>query len=310
MNTSLHVRIEEAAAVISRRLPEIPEVAVVLGSGLGGVADRLEDRTSMPYEHIPHFARATAPGHRGELVLGKTAEGDTLLALQGRFHYYEGNDLETVTFPIRVLRALGIRTLMLTAATGAIRKGLAPGTIACLSDHINLLGANPLRGPNDERLGVRFPDLSDVYSRHLRRIAREAAGSLGFELPEVVYACISGPSYETPAEVAMLAILGADVVGMSTVPEAIVARHSGLEVLAFAVITNWAAGIAAAPIHHNEVVEIGARVEPSLEALLYTVVQRWKHAHIERKSAKNPHPDTLGPANPPDAQPGAGSPDP
>jgi purine-nucleoside phosphorylase len=212
-------------------------------------------------------------GHRGALVVG-TAESARVAVLQGRFHYYEGHDLESVTFPIRVLRALGVETLILTAATGGIRADLRPGDLLALSDHLNLIGVNPLRGPNDERLGVRFPDMTEVYSARLRSWAVEEAKSLGINMPTGVYACMPGPSYETPAEIRMLRTLGADVVGMSTVPEAIVARHSGMDVLALAIVSNWAAGIGATPITHQEVLEAGRQVEDKLASVLTRVLAR------------------------------------
>jgi purine-nucleoside phosphorylase len=196
------------------------------------------------------------------------------LALQGRFHYYEGHDLDAVTFPVRMLRRLGVGTLILTAAAGGVGAGLKPGDLVCLSDHLNLIGHNPLRGPNDDRLGVRFPDMSEVYSSRLRVLADEEARGLGMALKSGVYACMPGPSYETPAEIRMLRTLGADVVGMSTVPEAIVARHSGMEVLAFALVSNAAAGVVATPIHHDEVLRAGREAAPRLGALIEGVIRR------------------------------------
>jgi purine-nucleoside phosphorylase len=193
---------------------------------------------------------------------------------QGRFHYYEGHDLETVTFPIRVAQKLGVSTLILTAATGGIRTDLRAGTLVCLSDHLNLIGSNPLRGWNDERLGTRFPDMTEVYSKRLRAIAGEEAKGLGIELVTGVYACMPGPSYETPAEIKMLRTMGADVVGMSTVPEAIVARHAGIEVLAIALVSNAAAGVVGTPITHEEVLAAGRRAAPTLARLIECVVAR------------------------------------
>ncbi|SIO65399.1 purine-nucleoside phosphorylase [Singulisphaera sp. GP187] len=269
----LDARASEAARVIRATLPEPPQVALVLGSGLGALADRLADRVVIPYAQIPHFPRPTVEGHEGNLVAGSIG-GSPLLVLQGRFHYYEGYDLDEVTFPIRVLQRLGVRTLILTAATGGIALSLQAGSIVCLEDHLNLIGANPLRGPNDRRLGARFPDMSEVYSRRLRTFAYEEASQLGLDLASGVYACLPGPSYETPAEIRMLRTLGADVVGMSTVPEAIVARHAGLDVLAFAVVTNAAAGVSGGLISHVEVVEAGQAATPRLGALIERFVQR------------------------------------
>jgi purine-nucleoside phosphorylase len=197
-----------------------------------------------------------------------------VVALQGRFHYYEGHELNAVTFPVRVLRRLGVETLILTAAAGGVGTGLQPGDVVCLSDHLNLIGQNPLRGPNDDRLGVRFPDMSEVYSSRLRVLADEEARGLGMALKSGIYACLPGPNYETPAEIRMLRTLGADVVGMSTVPEAIVARHSGMEVLAFALVSNAAAGVVATPIHHEEVLRAGREAGPRLGALIEGVIRR------------------------------------
>ena len=272
-NAGLFDRVHEAAATVSAFCPVFPKTAVVLGSGLGAFADGLEERQAQSYTEIPHFPPPTVAGHRGCLVVGRAGSA-RVAVLQGRFHHYEGHDLEAVTFPMRVLRALGVETLMLTAATGGIHSNLRPGDIVALSDHLNLIGANPLRGPNDDRLGTRFPDMSAVYSPRLRSFAIEEAAALGFRLPTGVYACMPGPSYETPAEIGMLRTLGADVVGMSTVPEAIVARHSGMEVLALAVVSNWAAGIGATPITHQEVLEAGRQIEGRLAALLTRVLAR------------------------------------
>ena len=269
----LHDRVEAAAHLLRNRIEELPEIAVVLGSGLGELADRLANPTAVPYAEIPNFPRATVPGHAGNFLVGNLGSV-RVAALQGRFHYYEGHDLETVTFPVRVLRALGVKTLIFTAATGGIHPDFRPGDLACLSDHLNLIGANPLRGPNDDRLGTRFPDMTRVYSPGLREVAHSEADRLGLTLREGVYACLPGPSYETPAEVRMLRALGADVVGMSTVPEAIVARHAGMEVLAFALVTNAAAGITGEPITHEEVIEAGREAGRRLGTLIEAIVGR------------------------------------
>jgi len=268
-----YARIDDAAEAIRLASGEPSRLAVVLGSGLGPLADRLRDRVVIPYATIPHFPVPTVAGHPGNLVIG-TLGGGRVVALQGRFHHYEGHELDAVTFPVRVLRRLGVETLILTAAAGGIGAGLEPGDLVCLSDHLNLIGQNPLRGPNDDRLGVRFPDMSEVYSSRLRVLADEEARGLGMILKSGVYACLPGPSYETPAEIRMLRALGADVVGMSTVPEAIVARHSGMEVLAFALVSNAAAGVLATPIHHDEVLEAGREAGPRLGVLIEGVVGR------------------------------------
>lgn len=266
-------RANEAAVAVLETIPQPPSVCVVLGSGLGALAEQLEEPVIIPYTQIPHFPLATVPGHVGNLIVGATG-GARMMLLQGRFHEYEGYDLDKVTFPIRVLQRLGIRTLILTAATGGIDPALTPGTIVCLSDHLNLLGRNPLRGVNDERLGIRFPDMSAVYSQRLRKAAEDEARKLGIPLASGVYACLPGPSYETPAEIRMLRTLGADIVGMSTVPEAIVARHAGMEVVAFALVTNAAAGVSDSPIGHEEVLEAGRRAAPLLGDLITAVVKR------------------------------------
>lgn len=266
-------RAGEAAAAVREALPFAATLAVVLGSGLGPLADRLTDRVVVPYTSIPYFPGPTVAGHHGRLVAGRLG-GPWVYYLQGRSHYYEGHDLKTVAFPVRVLRRLGVETLVLTAATGGINTEFRPGDLVCLADHLNLIGQNPLRGPNDDRLGARFPDMSEVYSRSLRAVAAEEAERLGLSLRSGVYACLPGPSYETPAEIRMLRALGADVVGMSTVPEAIVARHSGMEVVAFALVANAAAGLSGAPISHEDVLAAGREAVPRLGGLIEAVVRR------------------------------------
>jgi purine-nucleoside phosphorylase len=266
-------RADEAAAVLRSAIGGPPAAAVILGSGMGSLVDRFTDQTVIPYDQVPYFPKPTVAGHAGNVVVG-SVEGAKAILLQGRFHYYEGHDLETVTFPVRVLQRLGVRTLILTAATGGVRPELRPGNIVCLSDHINLIGSNPLRGPNDARLGDRFPDMSEVYSKRLRNLARSEAKRLAINLIPAVYACLPGPSYETPAEIKMLRTLGADVVGMSTAPEAIVARHAGMEVLGLALVTNAAAGVAATPIRHEDVLEAGRKATPLIGKLIRRVVLR------------------------------------
>lgn len=265
--------VREAAAVVSRMVPDFPPVAVVLGSGLGGLADSLEVLSDIPYADIPHMPRPSVEGHAGRLLVGRLS-GSPVALLQGRSHYYEGRSLDEVVFPVRVMKALGVRTLVLTAATGGLRESLGSGDLVCLSDHLNLLGPNPLRGPNDDRLGPRFPDMTEVYSSRLRLLAKQEAARLGLGLSEGVYASVSGPSFETPAEVRMLRTLGADVVGMSTVPEAIAARHSGLEVLAFALVTNPAAGLSDSPLRHDDVLEAGQAAGASLARLIEAILPR------------------------------------
>lgn len=270
----LVARADEAAEAIRQAAgARPPKVAVVLGSGLNGLVERFADRKVIPYATIPHFPTTTVAGHAGNVVIG-TVDGAGAILLQGRFHYYEGHDLRAVTFPVRVLQRLGVETLILTAATGGVRPELRPGNLVCLSDHLNLIGSNPLRGPNDARLGERFPDMTEVYSKRLRNMAKEEARRLGVQLVSAVYACLPGPSYETPAEIRMLRALGADVVGMSTAPEAIVARQAGMEVLGLALVANAAAGVLAAPIRHEDVLEAGRKAAPILGKLIRRVILR------------------------------------
>jgi purine-nucleoside phosphorylase len=270
-NSRITSRAEEAAAFIGKAVADVPGLALVLGSGLGALADGLTEKVVIPYTSVPHFPVPSVSGHAGNVMVGKL-DGAGLIVLQGRPHYYEGHPLSVVTLPIRTLQFLGVRTLILTAAAGGIRSELRPGNLVCLSDHLNLIGANPLRGPHEHRLGPRFADMTEVYSKRLRTLARDEGKRLGLDVIPGVYACLPGPSYETPAEIRMLQTLGADVVGMSTVPEAIVARHGGMEVLAFALVTNAAAGVVGTPISHKEVLEAGARAAPLLTKLLRRVV--------------------------------------
>lgn len=272
-SSTLYERAQEAARLIrSRTDVEVP-VAVVLGSGLGAFANDLTDATQIPYDEVPGFARSTVEGHAGRLVIGKS--GDVMAAaMQGRFHFYEGYSLQDVTFPMRVLKLLGVRTVVLTNAAGALNVEFTPGSLMVISDHLNLLGDNPLRGPNDERFGPRFPDLTSVYARRLQDVVIEEARALGLKLPRGIYGALAGPSYETPAEIRMLRTLGADVVGMSTVPEAIVARHMAMEVIGISCITNLAAGVSDEPIDHSQVMAIGERVRGDFTRLLRRVVGR------------------------------------
>lgn len=269
----LYERAEAAADAIRGAIDEAPRVGVVLGSGLGAFADRLEGSIPIEYAGIPHFPVATVAGHAGKLVAGRVGPLP-IVVLQGRFHFYEGHELETVTFPIRVLQRLGVQNLILTAATGGVNPTYRAGDIVALTDHLNLIGQNPLRGANDERFGTRFPDMTTVYSPHLRRLATEEAKRLGFRIAQGVYAAMPGPSYETPAEIRMLRTLGADVVGMSTAPEALVARHAGMEVLALAFVANAAAGVTGDPISHEDVLAAGESAGPRLGRLIEAVILR------------------------------------
>jgi purine-nucleoside phosphorylase len=263
--------LDAAVAAIRSRTDASPAVGVVLGSGLGAFADALESAVEIPYEDIPGWPEATAIGHAGTLVVGSFG-GVPVAAMRGRAHLYEGLPPAKVVFGIRVLGLLGIRTLVLTNAVGAIDDRLRPGQLALISDHINLQGQSPLVGPNDESLGPRFPDMSNAYDADLRAAAREAAGRLGLELGEGVYAAWLGPAFETPAEIRMLRTLGADLVGMSTAPEVLAARHMGIRCLAISCVTNLAAGVSPEPIDHEQVLEIGARAAESLVSLLHELV--------------------------------------
>ena len=271
--STVYERAEHAARLIRAGVSEEPRVALVLGSGLGAFADDLEDAVAIPYGEIPGFARPTVEGHAGRLVAGMI-ERVPVMAMQGRFHYYEGYSFEQVVFPVRVLGVLGIKALVLTNAAGGLNVEFNQGSLMVISDHLNLMGANPLIGLNDERFGPRFPDMSEVYSREYQEVAVAEAPSVGIELRRGIYAALSGPSYETPAEIRMLRTLGADAVGMSTVPEAITARHMGIKVLGISCITNMAAGLLDQPISHDEVMETGERVHDTFKELLRRVIPK------------------------------------
>ena len=270
-STGLYERAEHATRVIRSRISVEPRIALVLGSGLGGFADDFEEAVGIPYEDIPGFVRSTAQGHAGRLVIGKI-DSVPVLAMQGRVHYYEGYSLEEVTFAVRTFGLLGVKTLVLTNAAGGINVQLTQGALMVISDHLNLMGVNPLRGANDERFGRRFPDMSAVYSHELQELVIDEAKAIGVEVRRGIYGALSGPSYETPSEIHLLRNLGADAVGMSTVPEAIVARHMGLEVLGISCITNMAAGISDEPINHEEVMATGDRVRETFAELLRRVI--------------------------------------
>jgi purine-nucleoside phosphorylase len=265
-------RVEEAAQAIRTRCPA-PEIAIVLGSGLGDFADTLLDAIATPYGEIPHWPASKVVGHAGRLVIG-TVLGKRIAALSGRVHFYEGHDLGRVVFATRVMARLGVRRIILTNAAGGINTTFAQGALMIIDDHINLLGTNPLVGPNDERFGPRFPDMTEVYSKRLRVAADEAARARSIPVSHGVYVAVHGPSYETPAEIRYLRTIGADAVGMSTVPEAIAARHMGLEVLGISCITNMAAGVLPQPLVHDEVMETARRVRGSFIALLEGIIER------------------------------------
>jgi purine-nucleoside phosphorylase len=265
--------VKEAADAIRGKVREVPRIAIVLGSGLGDFANALGDAVSIPYDTLPHWPVSTVPGHEGRLVVG-TVKGRTVAVLAGRCHLYEGHEPGTVTFGVRALGGLGVKTLVLTNAAGGINTTFGQGALMVIDDHLNLTGANPLVGANDERFGPRFPDMSEVYSSRLRAIADESGRSAAVPLRHGVYAALSGPSYETPAEIRYLRTIGADAVGMSTVPEALAARHMGIEVLAISCITNMAAGVLPAPLHHDEVMATARRVRGEFTRLLEGIVDR------------------------------------
>lgn len=264
---TLQEKITAAADYIRQRITQTPQIGLVLGSGLGDFADTLENPTKIPYADIPDFPQPTVEGHSGAFVFG-TKQGKSVVALQGRLHYYEGFTQQEITLPIRVLAALGVKTLLLTNAAGGVNLGFKPGDLMLISDHINYSGANPLIGPNLEKFGPRFPDMSDLYTSALREKIKEMAAQAGIELREGVYAMYSGPNYETPAEIRMFRTLGADAVGMSTVPEALIAGHSGLQVIGISCITNMAAGVLPVKLNHAEVVETAAKVHDLFHKLV------------------------------------------
>lgn len=266
-------RAGETAEFIRGKIKLQPAIALVLGSGLGGFADELTDRMVIPYSQIPHFPTTSAIGHAGNLVIGKMSDVP-VAAMQGRVHYYEGHSMQRVTFPMRVFFRLGIKAALLTNAAGGIGPQLKQGCLVVLKDHINLMGSNPAIGPNDERFGERFFDMTEAYAVDYRRMAMEEGRRHSIDIFEGVYAAVSGPSYETPAEIRFLRTIGADTVGMSTVPEVIVARHCGIKILAISCVTNLAAGISGQPINHLEVLETGERVRGQFVALLKSLLPR------------------------------------
>jgi purine-nucleoside phosphorylase len=259
-------KIQNAAQFLKGKYNQTPRVGLILGSGLGVLADEIIQPVKIPYKDISDFPVSTVEGHAGQLVFGILSD-TPVVAMQGRFHFYEGYSLDKVTFPVRVMKELGVEILIVTNAAGGVNESFAPGDLMIISDHINNMGQNPLIGPNDSRLGVRFPDMSEAYTKELRHIAKEIASSLSIEVKEGVYVGNTGPSYETPAEIKMLRALGGDAVGMSTVPEVIVARHSGMKVLGISCISNMAAGILDQPLTHDEVIDTTERVKANF--LLY-----------------------------------------
>ncbi|MCM3567708.1 purine-nucleoside phosphorylase [Neobacillus mesonae] len=263
----------EAKNYIVSKTNANPMIGLVLGSGLGSLADDIENPVTIPYSDIPHFAKSGAVGHANEMVIGEL-KGKTVVAMKGRFHYYEGFSLDEVTFPVRVLKALGVETLILTNACGAVNTSFQPGDLMLITDHINLVGTNPLTGPNNSELGTRFPDSSQIYNLELRNLALETAKEQNMTLQQGVYAWWSGPAYETPAEIRMIRTLGADAVGMSTVPEAMVAIHSSMKVLGISCLTNMASGILDQPLSHNEVIDVAGRVRSKFIELVKGVLEK------------------------------------
>ena len=254
------VKLAEARDYLMERVRMLPELGVILGSGLGAFADLVEEKVVIPYKDIPHFPISTVEGHAGQLVFGKV-QGRSVVVMQGRFHFYEGYTMHEVTFPIRVMQVLGVTGLVVTNAAGGINPDFHPGDLILIKDHLNMMGDNPLRGANLSSLGPRFPDLSEAYNRNWRQKALMVAKELGINPQEGVYAAMSGPNYETPAEIRFLRSSGADMVGMSTVPEVIVANHGGMQVLGISCVTNMAAGILDQKLSHVEVMETAGRIE-------------------------------------------------
>jgi purine-nucleoside phosphorylase len=271
MTSTISIKIEEARSFIAGKTKVKPELGLILGSGLGVLAELIEEAVVLPYAEIPHFPVSTVFGHAGELVIGKVG-GKNVVLMKGRFHMYEGYSAEEVSFPVRVMKALGIQTLIVTNAAGGVNKSFNVGDLMVINDHINFTSRSPLIGHNDDSLGVRFPDMSEAYSRKLRNLAHEVAARQGLTLRDGVYIGLLGPSFETPAEIRMVRILGADTVGMSTVSEVTVARHSGIEVLGFSCVTNMAAGILDQALSHEEVMETGEKVKPMFLKLLLGII--------------------------------------
>jgi purine-nucleoside phosphorylase len=269
-SSTLLAKLDEAAAAVRARTTLAPTIGVILGSGLGAFAEGFEDAVVVPFGDVPHFPVATVVGHRGALVVGR-CRGVPVAALTGRVHHYEGYPLDAVVFPVRVLGRLGVRTLLMTNAAGAVNPAFRPGELMLLEDHINLIG-NPLLGPNEEALGPRFFDMSEAYDRGLREAAESVARAAGVALRRGVYLAVTGPSYETPAEIRMARALGADAVGMSTVPEVIAARHMSMRVLGLSCLTNMAAGVTEAKLDHREVLETGERAKAAIATVLSGVI--------------------------------------
>jgi len=275
-----YIEMSETAQYIESKINNKPQIVIILGSGLGPLVDDIQDPVEIDYKDIPHFPLTTVEGHAGKLVAGKLA-GKDVLAMKGRFHYYEGYDMSQVVYHIRVFKLMGINNLLVTNAAGGINKTFKPGDLMLIKDHISFFAPSALRGRNFDEFGLRFPDMTEAYSKTLREMAKSAAESVGIKLQEGVYAFAQGPMYETPAEIRALGILGADAVGMSTVPEVITARHAGMNVLGISCITNMAAGILDKPLHHEEVMNTAKEVERKFVCLVRKIAENWDIGGVE-----------------------------
>ncbi|PYZ95317.1 purine-nucleoside phosphorylase [Salipaludibacillus keqinensis] len=268
-----NIMITEAKQFIEKKISEKPTIGLILGSGLGVLADEIQNSVRLPYNEIPGFPTSTVAGHKGQLVIGEL-EGKTVVAMQGRFHYYEGYSMDLVTLPVRVMKAIGVEQLIVTNAAGGINEEYKPGDLMIITDHLNMFGTNPLIGTNDDQLGVRFPDMSQAYTKDLNDLAKQVAAEIQLNVKEGVYVGNTGPTYETPAEIRMLRTLGGDAVGMSTVPEVIVARHSEMNVLGISCISNMAAGILDQPLTHDEVMETTEQVRADFLQFVKQIVEK------------------------------------
>jgi purine-nucleoside phosphorylase len=267
-------KIQNAAQFLKDKYTHTPKIGLILGSGLGVLAEEINQSVKIPYNDIPDFPVSTVEGHAGQLVFG-TINNVEVVAMQGRFHYYEGYSFDKVTFPVRVMKELGVEILIVTNAAGGVNENFSPGDLMIITDHINNMGSNPLIGPNDARLGVRFPDMSEAYSKELRALAKTISGQLNIDTKEGVYVGNTGPTYETPAEVRMIRTLGGDAVGMSTVPEVIVARHAGMKVMGISCISNMAAGILDQPLNHEEVIETTEKVKANFLSYVKELIKQF-----------------------------------
>lgn len=265
------IKINEAVEFLSSKIKEAPEIALILGSGLGELADEVENRTEINYSDIPHFPVSTVKGHAGKFVYGDL-EGKKVIMMQGRFHFYEGYDMKNVVLPVRVLNRIGVKNLIVTNAAGGVNTEFVPGDLMIIADHINMAGTNPLIGKNIDDFGPRFPDMSSPYNKDFIKLAEKIASEKGINIKKGVYLMMTGPSYETPAEIRMVRIIGGDAVGMSTVPEVIIANHCKMNVLGISCITNMAAGILDQPLNHEEVIETSNRVRDSFKSLIKGIV--------------------------------------